>query len=100
MEGSKEPMINLLAWCYKLRQEYDFPEPAQELEKRAGQLKSAYGDDINSFNNVLTFLLCLKDLPKKTNNKLVIFQFSKFKHIYILIYFFNILGFIYFTRNR
>lgn len=84
MEGSKEPMINLLAWCYKLRQEYDFPEPAQELEKRAGQLKSAYGDDINSFNSVLTFLLCLKDLPKKTNNKLVIFQFqfSKFKHIY------------------
>ncbi|XP_019761001.2 gamma-tubulin complex component 6 [Dendroctonus ponderosae] len=66
LKGTTEPTVNLLAWCYELTQ-YDFGETAQELNKHAQILKESYGSDVQSYNGVITFLLCLKDVPKKTN---------------------------------
>ncbi|XP_066246268.1 gamma-tubulin complex component 6 [Euwallacea similis] len=70
IEGVKDPILNLLAWCYKINKDYGFTECAQELENTTDRLKSLYGDDIQSFNRILTFLLCLKNIPKNTHKKL------------------------------
>ncbi|XP_050309188.1 gamma-tubulin complex component 6 isoform X2 [Anthonomus grandis grandis] len=70
VEGATEPIINLLAWCYKLKQQYDFIECAEELQTNVELLQESYGPEKASFEAVLTFLLCLKDLPKKRTNKL------------------------------
>lgn len=71
LQGTTNPMLNLLAWCFTLKIDYSLEEKAQELESATKMLKNSYSDDIQGFNNVLTFLLCLRDLPKKTNNILV-----------------------------
>lgn len=76
-------MLNLLAWCFTLRKDYDLEEKAQELESTTKMLKNLYSDDLQSFNNVLTFLLCLRDLPKKTTNILVTYPVP---HITLLLH--------------
>ncbi|KAL1497752.1 hypothetical protein ABEB36_008656 [Hypothenemus hampei] len=70
LEGSRDATINLLAWCFKLKRNFNFSDIADALQMNVDHLKLCYNDDIDSFNNILTFLLCLKDVPKKSDNKL------------------------------
>ncbi|XP_030757168.1 LOW QUALITY PROTEIN: gamma-tubulin complex component 6-like [Sitophilus oryzae] len=70
LEGSSDPVINLQAWCYTLINNYDFAEEALELQEHTEKLKAYYSNDVSSFNSLLTFLLCLKNIPKKDSKKL------------------------------
>ncbi|CAG9773680.1 unnamed protein product [Ceutorhynchus assimilis] len=65
LEGTDNPVHKMEAWCYQLTHEHDFGETAKDLQKHTEQLKQSYKEDTDSFNNILTFLLCLKDIPTK-----------------------------------
>ncbi|KAF7285503.1 hypothetical protein GWI33_010601 [Rhynchophorus ferrugineus] len=70
LEGAVDPSIHLLGWCYTLIHHYDRKEVADNLQRATEQLKNDYGADVETFNRILTFLLCLKSVPKKDSNKL------------------------------
>lgn len=89
-------MLNLLAWCFTLRKDYGLEEKAQELQTATEMLKNLYSADMQSFNNVLTFLLCLRDLPQKTSDILV--SCTVF-HILVFINYTELTGLIHFTRH-
>lgn len=69
-KGSPNPLCNFYVWQFKLCQEYGFRDHANELRNCVTSTQNLY-DNPDDFHKILDFLLHLKNIPSKDENKLV-----------------------------
>lgn len=79
LKGTTDPFCNLLSWQLTLIHDYDLRGYADNLQHCAEEFQQCYGDNIDTCNNILQFLLSLRNIPTKDDNLLVsIFHFIVF----------------------
>lgn len=69
--GTTDPVCNLLSWQFQLTQDYGLKYHALELQTCVEKVQSLYESNSETFENILKFLLNLRNVPKKDENKLV-----------------------------
>lgn len=97
LKGTADPYCNLLSWQLTLIHDYDLKSHADNLQQCAENVQHCYGDNTDTCNNVLQFLLSLRNIPRKGDNLLVnIFvRYVCFCLVNLLI-----LGFSFLASNR
>lgn len=82
LKGTTDPFCNFSSWQFQLTHAYNLRDHALVLQESLDKLKILYESDMDLFGNILQFLLSLRNLPTKDQNKLVsVFQFL------VLVYF-------------
>lgn len=71
--STKDPLCNLVAWQYVLTNQYQLKRCAEQIADLQKFLTDSYSAEGKSdtFNNILTFLLCLRNVPSIQQDQMV-----------------------------